>query len=137
MAGSIRVYDYVADDATTYGIRLDRTNADAAGNTATASGTVRNGLPNDLQPRTAIYKWTSSGSAGQGSGTSVRRVVYGDKAAFDALAIGDTLNLPEYQAVAGVGQTTPNVMRAFVLTDKISERHKRAHFGGETGETQG
>lgn len=138
MAGSMRSYDYVDDEGNTWGVRLDRTNADAIGNTATADGTARHGVPRDIKPRLAIYKYTSTGAAGQGTGTSVRRIIVGTKAAFDALVpLADTLDLPEYQAVAGVGQLTPNVMRAFLLIDKIGERRKRSYLGGETGETQG
>ncbi len=138
MAGSMRAYDYVTDAGTTFGLRMDRTNADAIGNTPTGDNVFRHGIPRDIKPRTAIYKWTSTGAAGQGTGTSVRRIVVGAKAAFDALVVGtDTLSLPEYQAVAGVGQLTPNVMRDFLLTDKIAERSKRSPVGGETGEQQG
>ena len=138
MAGSMRAYDYVTDAGDTFGFRQDRTNGDAIGNTATGTNVFRHGIPRDIKPRTAIYKWTNAGTAGQGTGTSVRRIVVGDKTAFDALDIGtDTLSLPEYQAVAGVGQLTPNVMRDFLLVDKIAERSKRAPIGGETGEEQG
>lgn len=138
MSGSMRAYDYTDDGGTTWGVLMDRTNGDAAGNTPTATGTFRHKLPRDVSPRTAILKWQNAGTAGQGTGVSVRRVVYGDKTAFDALEIGtSTLSLPEYQAVAGVGQLTPNVMRDFVVVDKIAERVKRALLGGETGEEQG
>lgn len=138
MAGSMRAYDYVTDGGTTYGMLQDKTNGDAIGNTPTGNNVFRNGIPRNIKPRTAIYKWTSSGVLGQGTGTSVRRIVVGAKAAFDALVVGtDTLSLPEYQAVAGVGQLTPNVMRDFLLTDKIAERAKRSPVGGDTGETEG
>lgn len=138
MSGSMRAYEYVTDAGDSFGMLMDRTNGDAATNNPLGDNVFKNGIPRNIKPRTAIYKWTSAGTAGQGTGTSVRRIVYGAKSTFDALTIGtDTLSLPEYQAVAGIGQTTPNVMRDFLLVDKIAERAKRSPIGGETGETQG
>lgn len=137
MAGSQRAYDYVSDAGATWGLRQDRTNGDAAGNTPTPTNTVRLGLPKTLKPRTAIYQWVHSGAAGEGTGRSIRRIVYGSKAAFDALALGATLSLPDYQSVPGATPTTPSVMRAFVLIDKIAERSKRTVVGGESGAEQG
>lgn len=135
MAGSRRWFEYTADDATAYAIEMDESNGTAAGNTPLAA--FANPLPKRLKPRTAHYEWVNAGTAGQGTGITRRRIVYGDRTAFDALVLGDTLSLPEYQAVAGVGQVTPNVMRDFVLVAKDPEKLSRGPRLADTNMDQG
>lgn len=136
MAGSRKWFDYEADDSTLYAIEMDESNGVAAGNTALTSA-AQLPLPRRMEPRHIIAEWVNAGTTGQGTGITRRKIVYGDRATFDALAYGATVSLPEYQAVAGVGQTTPNVMRAFKVVTKNPERIKRAPRVGDTNMDQG
>lgn len=138
MAGDIKWYKYTTDDgASDFAMRGDVTNHDAFSNTAWASGDSPYLLPRNLEPRTVVLAYQASGAAGQGTGLVVRRVAISTKAAYDAIAIGDTKSLPEYQAVAGVGQLTPNVMRDFQVVEKLNERLRPTPRALNTGETQG
>jgi hypothetical protein len=103
----------------TYAYEQDEGNATAAGNTPLAAAAP--GVPRNVRPRHIVLEWTNAGTAGQGTGITRRRIVVGAIADFNAFTEGDTLSLPEYQATAGVGQTTPNVMRDFVI---IYKRHE-------------
>lgn len=56
MAGSLKNFEYTADDGTTYAVNMDESNGEAVGNADFVdASTATTFIPRNLVPRTAIY----------------------------------------------------------------------------------
>ena len=135
MPGSRRWFQYVDDAAVAYAMEQDEGNGLAVGNDLLASQAPT--LPKRLRPRHVMAEWVHTGTVGEGTGISKRKIVVGKIADYNALTLGGTLTLPEYQSVPTGTPTTPNVEQAFIITAKVPERLLRGPRLVETGMDEG
>lgn len=84
MSGAMTHIDYVSDDGETYRLRMDASNATAAGNTA---ATVPNHMPSGYVPRYVLATHPTTGRE--------RKIIIGSAA--NALFVGGTtITIEEY-----------------------------------------
>jgi hypothetical protein len=121
MAGSKRVFQYTADDATLYAIQLDESNTEAingaGANVPAVASRPRYFIPSGMKPREVFYK--------SADGTRTIRVIALTAAVFNAIPT-TFATIPD--------PITPANTLSFVR--KNAEKSKRP-FWGDTGITDG
>jgi hypothetical protein len=127
MAGSMMWFDYVADSGAVYGVKLDESNAKAAG-FSPYIGTGDN-------KHTQLPRGTTMRYANVQQGVIKRRIYLPTITSDLWTGAIDTVNLPDFQSSPG-GIVTSPAGAAFVVTSLVGERVKRP-IPGDSGLTDG